>query len=262
MYICIYVFMFVLVSEPGGGLISFYMAWKAFSNIRTEIKKTIVAKTTSDLTFVVQSLSHVQLFATSWTAAQQASRPLTIFQSLLRFMYIESVMPSKHLMFYCPLLLLPTIFPSIRVFSNELVLGIRWPENWSFLSNEYSGLISFWIDWFDILADQKTHKSLSQHHILKASILQDSSFFMFQLSYLCMTTGKTNSKVMSLLFNTLSRFVISFLPRSKHLLILWLQSLSTVILEPKKIKSVTVSTFPPFISHEVMGLDAMIFIFG
>ena len=168
-------------------------------------------------------------------------------------MSIESVMPSKHLMFCRPLLLLPSIFPSIRVFSNELALGIRWPDYWSFLSNGYSGLISFCIDWFDILADQGTHESLLQHHILKASVLQDSSFFMIQLSYLYMTTGKTISKVMSLLFNTPSRFVISFLPRSKHFLVLWQQSLSTVILEPKKIKPVTVSTFPPFITHEVMG---------
>ena len=162
-------------------------------------------------------------------------------------------MPSKHLMFCRPLLLLPSIFPSIRVFSNELALGIRCPDYWSFLSNGYSGLISFCIDWFDILADQGTHESLLQHHILKASVLQDSSLFMIQLSYLYMTTGKTISKVMSLLFNTPSRFVISFLPRSKHFLVLWQQSLSTVILEPKKIKSVIVSIVSLSVCHEVMG---------
>ena len=152
----------------------------------------------------------------------------------------------------------PSIFPSIRVFSNESALPIRWPKYWSFSfsinpCNEYSGLISFRMDWFDLLAVQGTLKSLLQHHSSKASILQYSAFFMVQLSHPYMTTGNTISltiqifvgQVMSLLFNVLSRFVIAFLPRSKHLLISWLQSPSTVILEPKKIKSVTASIFFP-----------------
>ena len=155
-----------------------------------------------------------------------------------------------------PLLLLPSIFPNIRVFSNELVLHIRWPKYWSFSispSNEYWGLISFRIDWFDLFAVQGTLKSLLQYHSLKASNLWCSAFFMVQLSHPYMTTVKTIaliiwifvSKVMSLLFNMLSRFVIAFLQRNKHLLILWMQSPSTVVLEPKKVKSVTVSTFFP-----------------
>ena len=158
-------------------------------------------------------------------------------------MSIELVISSNHLMLCCPLL--PSIFPSIKVFSNESALCIRWPEDWSFSispSNEYSRLISFKIDWFDLLAVQETLKSLLQHHSSKASILWCSAFFMIQLSYLYMTIGKTIamtiwtfvSKVMSLLFKTLSRFVIAFLPRSSHLLISRLQSLSSVILEPKK----------------------------
>ena len=160
-------------------------------------------------------------------------------------------MPSNHLILCHPLLLLPSIFPSIRVFSNELVLRIRWPKYWSFSfsisispSNEHPGLISFRIDWFDLLAVQRTVKSLLQHCNSKASILQHSAFFMVQLSHPYMTTGKTVAltiqtfvgKVMPLLFNTLSRFVIAFLPRSKCLLISWLQSPSAVILEPKKNK--------------------------
>ena len=173
-----------------------------------------------------------------------------------------------------PLLLLPSLFPSIRVFSNESVLCIRWPKYWRFNfsispSNEYSGLISFRIDWLDLLAEQGTLKSLLQHHSSKASILQRSAFFMVQLSHPYMTTGKTIvlkrptfvSKVMSLLFNMLSRLVIVFLPRSKHLLISWLQSPSAVILEPRKIQFVTVSIVFPSICHEVMELDAMIFVF-
>ena len=160
---------------------------------------------------------------------------------------------------------LPSIFPSIRVFSNESVLCIRWPKYWSFSfsispSNEYSGLISFKIDWFDLLAVQGTLKSLLQHHSSKALILWHSVFFMVQLSHLYVTTGKTTaltrrtfvSKVMSLLFNMLSSSVITFL-RSKRLLILWLQSPSAVILEPPKIYSVTVSIVSPSIYHEVMG---------
>ena len=151
-------------------------------------------------------------------------------------------MPSSHLILCCPLLHLPSIFQSIRVFSNESALCIRWPKYQSFSfspSNEYSGLIFFRIDWFDLLAAQGTLKSLFQHHNLKASILQFSAFFIVQLSHLYMTMGKTIAltiwtsfgKVLSLLFNTLSRFVITFLPRSKHLLISWLQSMSAVILE-------------------------------
>ena len=169
-------------------------------------------------------------------------------------MSMKSVMPSSHLILYCPLLLLPSIFPSIRVFSNESVLCIRWPKYWNFSfsispSNEYSGLISFRMDWLDLLAVQGTLKNLLQHHSSKASVLQCSGFFIVQLSHPYMTTGKTIaltrwtfvSKVMSLVFNMLSRLVITFLPRSKHLLISWLQSPSAVILEPPKIKSLTVS---------------------
>ena len=157
-------------------------------------------------------------------------------------MSIESVMSSNHLVLCYPLLLLPSIFPSIRVFSNELALCIRWPKYWSFSfsispSNEYSGLISFRMDWFDLLAVQGTLTSLLQHHTSKASILRHSAFFMVQLSHPYMITGKTISltrwtfvrKVISLLFNMLSRFVIAFLPRSKCLLISWPQSLFAVI---------------------------------
>ena len=168
-------------------------------------------------------------------------------RSLLKLMSIESVMPSSHLILYCLLLLLPPIPPSIRVFSNESVLHIRWPKYWSFSfsispSNEHPELISFSMDWLDLLAVQGTLKRLLQHHSSKASILRGSAFFTVQLSHPHMTTGKTIAltrwsfvgKVMSLLFNMLSRLVITFLPRSKHLLISWLQSPSTVILEPKK----------------------------
>ena len=187
-------------------------------------------------------------------------------------MSIKSVMPSNHLILWCPLLLPPSIFPSIRGFSNELVLHIRWPEYWTFSirpSNEYSGLISFTVDWFDLLAVKGTLKSLLQHHSSKASIPQRSAFFIVQLSHAYMTTGKTIAltrgtligKVMSLLFYMLSRLVIAFLSRSKHLLISRLQSPSAVILEPKKLKSDTVSTVSPSICHEVMGPDAMIFVF-
>ena len=164
---------------------------------------------------------------TPWTTAHQAYLSFTVSWRLLKLMSIESVMPSNHLILYCPLLLLPLIFPSIRVFSSESALGIRWPNYWSFSispSDEYSGLISFRIDWFD-LAVQGTLKSLLQHHSSKASVLQCSGFFMIQLSHPYMATGKTIAmtrqtfvgKVMSLLFNTLSRFVIAFLPRNKHL---------------------------------------------
>ena len=174
----------------------------------------------------VQLLSHVQLFATPWTAAHQASLSITSSQSLFKLMSVELVMPSNHLILCCSLLLLPSIFPSIRVFSNESVLRIRWPKDWCFSfsispSNEYSGLISFRMDWLDLLAVQETLKSLLQHHSSKASILWHSAFFIVQLSHLFMTTGKTIAltkqtfvgKVMSMLFNMLSMLVIAFLPR-------------------------------------------------
>ena len=196
-------------------------------------------------------------------------------------------MPFNHLILCRPLLFLPLILPSIRVFSNESAHRIRWPKYWSFSfsispSNEHPGLISFRMDWLDLLAVQGTLKSLFQHHSSKASIFWHSAFFTVQLSHLYITTGKTTAltrwtfvgKVMSLLciylfiylflsllFNMLSRLVITFLPRSKNLLISWLQSPSAVIWEPKKIKSATVSTVSPSICHEVMGLDAMILVF-
>ena len=189
-------------------------------------------------------------------------------------MSIESVMPSNHLILCHPFLLLPSIFPSIRVFSSESALHIRWAKCWSFKfdishSSEYPGLISFRMEWLDLFAVQGNLKSLLQHHSSKASILQRSAFFIVQLSHPYMTVGKTIAltrwtfvgKVMSLLLNMLSRLVITFLPRSKRLLISWLQSPSAVILEPPKIKSDTVSTVCPSISHEVMGPDAMIFVF-
>ena len=175
--------------------------------------------------------------------------PVTNSLSLPKIMSIESVMPSNHLILCRPLLLLPSIFPSIRVFSNESVLHIRWPEYWSFSlnispSNEHSRLISFRMDWLDLLAGQGTFKfkSLLQYHSSKASILQFSAFFIVQLSHPYMTTGKTIAltrwtfvdKVTSLLFLMLSKWVITFLPRSKHLFISWLQSPSAVILEPQK----------------------------
>ena len=204
----------------------------------------------------VQLLCRVQLFATPWTAARQASLSITNSQSLLKLMSVESVMPSNHLILCRPLLLPPSVFPSIRVFSDELVLLIRWPKYWSFNfsvspSNEYSGLISFRMDWLDLLAVQGTLKSLLQHHSSKASIHRRSAFFVVQLSHPYMTTGKTialtrrtfGGKVMSLLLNMLSRSVITFLLRGKPLLISCLQSPSAVIFEPPKIKSVTVSLF-------------------
>ena len=185
----------------------------------------------------VQSLSHVRLFVTPWIAARQVSLSNTNSLSSPKPMSIESVMPSNHLILCHPLLLLPSIFPNIRVFSNESALRIRWPKYWSFSfsfspSNEYSGLISFRIDWLDLLAVQGTLKSLLQHHSSKAPILWHSASFIVQLSHPYMTTGKTIGltrwtfvgKVMSLLFNMLSRLVVTFLPRSKRLLISWLQS--------------------------------------
>ena len=188
--------------------------------------------------------------ATPWTAARQASLSITNSQSLLKLMYTESVMPTNRLILCHPLLLLPSIFPRIRVFSKSQLFALRWPKYWSFSfsissSNDYSGLISLRMDWLDLLAVQGTLKSLLQHHSSKAPILRCSAFSIVQLSHPYMTTGKTITltkwifagKIMSLLFNMLSRLVITFLPRSKRLLISWLQSPSAVILEPPKIKS-------------------------
>ena len=221
-------------------------------------------------------------------AACQASLSFIISQTLLKLMSIESVVPSSYLILCRSLILLISVFPSIRVFSNESGLLIRLPKYWSFSfsispSNEYSGLVSFTINWLDLLAVQGTLKSLLQHHNSKASILRCSVFVIVQLSCPYMITGKTIAltrwtflgKVMSLLFNMLSRFVIAFLPRSKRLLIPWLRLLKKKkkkkkfhgcshhlqILEPKRIKSVTVSFVSPSLCHEVMGQDAMILVF-
>ena len=222
----------------------------------------------------VQSLSCVQLFATPWTAARQASLSITSSWSLPKPTSIESVMPSSHPILCRPLLLLPSVFPSIRVFSNESALHIRWPKYWSFSfsicpSNEYSGLISFRMDWLDLLAVQGTLKSLLQQHRSKASILQCSVFFIVQPSPPYMTIGETIAltrrtfvdKAMSLIFNMRSGLFITFLPRSKCLFISRLQSPSAVIWEPRKIKSATVSIVSPSICHDAMGPDAMILVF-
>ena len=216
-------------------------------------------------------LSRVQLFVTPGIAARQASLSITNFRSSLKLMSIDSVMPFRHLILCRPLFLLSPIPPNITVFSNESTLHMRWPKYWSFSfsiipSKEIPRLISFRMDWLDLLAVQGTLKSLLQHHSSKASVLQRSAFLTVQLSHSYMTTGKTIAltrrtfvgKVMSLLLNMLSRLVMTFLPRSKRLLISWLQSPSAVILEPPKIKSDTVC---PSISHEVMGPDAVIFVF-
>ena len=191
-----------------------------------------------------------------------------------KLMSIELMMPSNHLILCHPLFFLPSIFPNIRVFSNESALCIRWPKSWRFgfnisLSKEHPGLISFRMDWLDLLAVQETLKSLLQHHSSKVSILQHSAFFIVQLSHPYLTTGKTGAltrrtfvgKVMFLLFNMLSRLVITFLPRSKRLSVSWLQSPSAVILESTKIKSATLSMVSPSIGHEVMGPDTMILVF-
>ena len=193
------------------------------------------------------------------TAACQTPLSFTISRSLLRFMSLESMMLSNHLILCCPLLLLPSLFSNIRVFSKESALCIRWPKYWSLSfsispSNEYSGLISFRIDRFDLLRSQGLSKSLLQHHSSKTSILQCSAFFMVQLSHLYMTTGKVVAltirtfvyKVMSQLFKMLSRFVIAFLPKSKCLLISWLQSTSAMILEPPQNKICHCFYFFPF----------------
>ena len=192
----------------------------------------------------VLSFSHVWLFVKPWTITCRVSLSITSSQSLLKLMSTESVMPSSHLILCRPLLLPLSIFPSFRVFSNESVLHISWPKYWSFSfntspSNEYSGLISFRMDWLDLFAVQGTLKSLLQHHSSKASILQCSTLFIVQISHPYMTAGKTIAlmrrtlvgKVTCLLFNMLSRLVKTFLPRSKRLLISWLQSPSAVILE-------------------------------
>ena len=205
----------------------------------------------------VQSLSPVRLFVTPWIAAHQASLSITNSRSSLRLTSIESVMPSSHLILCCPLLLLSPVPPSIRVFSNESTLHMRWPKYWSFSfsiipSKEIPGLISFRMDWLDLLAVQGTLKSLLQHHSSKASILRCSAFFTVQLSHPYMTTGKTIAltrrtfvgKVMFLLFNMLCRLVTTFIPRSKCLLISWLQSPSAVILEPKKWSLTLFPLFP------------------
>ena len=204
-------------------------------------------------------------------STQGCSLSITSSQSLLKFVSIKLVMPCNHLILCSLLLLLPSIFPSNR---NESVLHIRWTKFWSFSfgmspSNEYSGLISFRMDWLDLLAVQQTLKSLLQHHSSKTSILWHSAFLIVQFSHPYMTSEKTIaltiltfvSKAMSLLFNILSRLVIVLLSRSKHLLISWLQLPFTMILEPKKIKSVTVSIVSPSICHEMMGLDAIILVF-
>ena len=210
----------------------------------------------------VQSLSRVPLFATPWIAARQASLSITISWSSLRLTSIESVRPSSHLILGRPLLLLPSIPSGIGVFSNESTLCVRWPKHWSFSfsiipSKEIPGLISCRMHWLDLLAVEGTLKSLLQHHSSKASILRCSAFFTVQFSHPYVTTGKTIAltrgtlvgKVISLLLNMLSRLVITFLPRSKRPLISWLQSPSAVILELNKIKSDTVSTVSPSISH-------------
>ena len=233
------------------------------SGFKEKILQTIITS--------VQLLSRVQLFVTPWTAAHQASLSITNSQSLLKLTSVESVVPSNHLILCRPLLLWPSICPRIRVFSNESVLPFRWPKYWSFSfsirpSNEYLGPISFRIDWFDLLAMQRTFKNLLQHHSSKAPVSRHSAFFMVHLSHAHVTNGKTIAltrwtfvgKVMSLLFKMLSRLVIGFLPRSKSLLISWLQSPLAVTLEPKKINSVTVSIVSLSICHEMMGPDAMI----
>ena len=194
-------------------------------------------------------------------------------RSILKFTSFESLMPFNHLILCRPLLLLPPVFPSIRVFSNESTLRVRWPKYWSFSfsispSDEHQGLISFRMDWLDLLAVQGTLKGLFQHHSSKASNLRCSAFFRVQLSHPCLTTGKTTvltirtfvSKVMSLFSDMLSKFSLIFF-QGESIFISWLKSPSAVILEPQKIKSVTVSTVSPSICHEVMGPDAMILIF-
>ena len=229
----------------------------------------------------VQSLSHVWLFVIPWTAARQASLSITNSRSLLTLMSTESVMPSNELILCHPLLLLPSIFPRIRVFSNESVLHIRWPSTGvsasaSVLPTNIQGWFPSelnWLVWSPCCprdSEVFSNTTFQKDQLFGTQLsFQCSAFFTVQLSHPYMTTGKTTSltrwtfvgKVMSLFFNILSKLVITLLPRSKPLLISWLQSQSTVILEPKKIKSLTVSTVSPSICHEVMGPDAMILVF-
>ena len=221
----------------------------------------------------VQLLSCVRFFATPWTAARQASLSITISQRLLKFMSIKLVMASNHPILCHPLLLSPSIFPSIRVFSNESVLHSRWPKYWSFSfsispSNEHSGLISFKIDWFDLLAVQGTLKSLLQYHSSKASILQCSAFFIVQFSHPYMTTGKTIAltrwifvgKIPSLLFNMLSRLVIAFLPRSKCLNFMAAITICSDFGAPQNKVSLCFHCFPIYLPWSD-GIDAMILVF-
>ena len=224
-------------------------SWIIWNRIFWNVESGVVEYSFDEASsFQFSSVARVWLFAIPHTAECQASLSITNSWSLLKLTSTESVMPSNHLILCHPLLLLHSIFPSIRVFSNESVLR-NTPKYWSFsfsigTSNEYSGLISFRMDWLDLLAVQETLKSLLQHHSSKASILLCSALFIVQLSHPYMTTGKTIAltrwtffgKVMSLLFNMLSRFVIAFLPRSKCLLISWLKSPSAVILESPKNK--------------------------
>ena len=223
---------------------------------------------------IVQLLSHVQLFVTPGTTARQAPLSFTISWSSLKLMSIEFMMPSNHLFLCRALLLLPSIFPCIGVFSKKSALSNRWPKYWSFCFSispfdEYSGLISLRIDLFDLLASKGLSRVFSYTTVRRHQFFSTQLFFYGPALTSIHDYWKNHSltiqtfvgKVMSLLFNSLSRFVITFLPRSKRLLISWLQSTSVVILELKKIKSITVSIVSPSICHEGMGLDAMIFIF-
>ena len=237
---------------------------------------TPLVSANSAATLLCCCCSGTQSCPTPWDPLDHSTSGLPVLHYLPEFAQThvhwinDSIQPSHPLSLPSPAFL----FPSMRVFSNESVLCIRWPKYWSFSfsispSNEYSGSISFRIDWFDLLTVQGTLQSLLQHHSSKASIVQHSVFFTDQLSHSYMTTGKIIAltiwtfvcKIMSLLLNMLTGFVITFLPRIKHLLISWLQSPSAVILEPKKIKSVTVSIVFPSICHDVMGLDGMILVF-
>ena len=221
----------------------------------------------------VQSLSHVRLFATPWIAARQASLSITNSRSSPKLMSIESVMPSSRLILFHPLLLLPPIPPSIRVFSSESTLGMRWPKYWSFSlsissSSEHPGLVSCRMYWLELLAVQGILKSLlapqlERINYLALCLLYGPTFTSYMTSgkTIALTMRKFVCKMIHLLLNILCWFVMAFLPRSKGLLISWLQSPSALILEPKKMKSDTISTFPPSIHNEVMGLDVMIFTF-
>ena len=246
-----WVWLFIVLNYPHfffflNSWISLLMALKYISKLRLMVISYILDP--KSILSSVHSLSQVWLFVTPWVTARQASLSITNSRSLFKLMSVELVMPSSHLILCHPLLRLPPIPPSIRVFSSESAPRMRWPKYWSFNlsispSSEHPGLISFRMDWLDLLAVQGTLKSLLQYYSSKASILQCWAFFTVQLSHPYMITGKTIAltrqtfvgKVMSVLFNTLSRLVITFLPRSKRLLISWLQSPSAVILEPRKI---------------------------